>query len=133
MLPEVMSPTWRDRKWRQSRDRKWHHNRKWRHHRAFFYYCSSTKCTFGPHPSKGTFCTTTIVRKKRGGKWRHFRLWRHFRSPHFWWGHFHWPFPVTSLPVAHLCQTMMDYGSFKQSSTDQTPKMPPPPPPPPPP
>ena len=51
-------------------------------------------------PCKGTFCTTTIVRKKRGKitslpvtwltscpvmdhfrsrDWRHFRLWRHFR------------------------------------------------------
>jgi hypothetical protein len=32
-------------------------------------------------PCKGTFCTTTIERKKNAGKLRHFRLrdWRHFR------------------------------------------------------
>jgi hypothetical protein len=32
-------------------------------------------------PCKGTFCTTTIVRKKARGKLRHFRsrTWRHFR------------------------------------------------------
>jgi len=45
----------------------------------FSYYSSSTKCWYTPHPAKGTFCTTTIVRKKRG-KWRHFPLWRHLRS-----------------------------------------------------
>ena len=42
-----------------------------------------------------TFCTTTLVRKKRGKRLRmrrtYFWLWRHFLS---------WPLPVTWLPVA---------------------------------
>ena len=64
------------------------------------------KCTLGPHPSKGTFCITTIVRK-RAGKWRfllwrHLRLWRHFRSRdwrHFRSRHIVWnKYTVTTSP-----------------------------------
>ena len=85
--------------------------------------------------NNGTFCTTTLVRKKRG-KITSLPVTsilvtslpvtslpvtsRPVTS-----------FPVTSLPVAHLSQIMMVYRSSKQSSTDQTPNMPPPPPPPP--
>ena len=45
----------------------------------------------------GTFCTTTLVRKKRGNRLRvrrtYFRDWRHFLLGHI---------PVTSLPVMSL-------------------------------
>jgi hypothetical protein len=57
--------------------------------------------------SSGTFCTTTIVRKKRrdalpGMRRTCFRLSRHFRSRDFMWRHFRsGPFPMTSIPVAH--------------------------------
>jgi hypothetical protein len=58
-----------------------------------------------------TFCTTTILRKKRGNRlymrmwslpWRHFRS-RDYRSHDFRWRHFRsWSLPVMSLPVAPL-------------------------------
>ena len=56
---------WHHRKWRRrTRPRKWRHNRKWRYFpRDFSNYSSSAKCWYTPHPAKGTFCTTTIVRK----------------------------------------------------------------------
>ena len=34
----------------------------------FSYYCSSTKCWYTPHPAKGTFCTTTIVKRKKSAE-----------------------------------------------------------------
>jgi hypothetical protein len=71
---------------------------------------------------KGTFCTTTIVRKKRG-KITSIPV---TSLPVTW-------LPVTSFPVSHLSKIMMVYRSSNQSSTDQTPNMPPPPLPPPPP
>jgi hypothetical protein len=79
---------------------------------------------------KGTFCTTTIVKKKCG---------KIKSLPITWLTSLPvtslpvTSFSVTSLPVAHLFQIMMVYRSSNQSSTDQIPNMPPPPPPPPPP
>ena len=76
----------------------------------FPYYSSSTKCSLGPHPSKGshpfkgTFCTTTLVRKKNVS------LQVMTSLPVTW---------LTSFLVANLSQIMMAYRSSKQSSTDQ--------------
>ena len=75
---------------------------------------------------KGTFCTTTIVRKQRRKitslpDMTSLSVMRLASLP-----------AMTSLPGAHLSQIMMAYRSSKQSSTDQTPNIPPPPPPPPP-
>ena len=75
---------------------------------------------------KGTFCTTTIVRKKRRKitslpVMTSLSVMRLVSLP-----------VMTSLPVAHLSQIMMIYRSSKQLSTYQTPSISPQPPPPPP-
>jgi hypothetical protein len=77
---------------------------------------------------KETFCTTTIVKKKRknnvtSGHMTTITSGRVMTSlpvtslPITW-------LPVMSFPVAHLSRIMLPYRSSKQSSTDQTPNMP---------
>ena len=60
-----------------------------------------------PVMRNGTYCTTTMVRKKHrnalpGIRRKYFRLWRSFQSRDFIWHHFQSGLlPVTSLPVTH--------------------------------
>jgi hypothetical protein len=95
--------------------------------RACFYYRKKNVPFHTPHPSKGTFCTTTIVRKKRGGEMTSLSM---TSLPIMTKLLVTWLL-VTSFPVAHLSQFMMAYRSSIQSSTDQASNIPPQPPPPP--
>ena len=95
-LENVCYRKWRHRK---SCDRKWHQSRywKWRHFPALFLE------TWGPGRvgSQGTFCTTTIVRKKHGKMTSLPVAWLTLLPV--------MSFLMTSLQVAHLSQIMMAY------------------------
>jgi hypothetical protein len=113
----------------------WGRNRKWPHFPPFFFLllhlykmshcCLSFDLQLLIIPSvsssfrcKGTFCTITIVRKKRR-KMTSLPL----TSLPVMTSLLVTSFPVTWHPGAHLSQIMMTYRSSKQSSTDQTPNM----------